>query len=815
MAYALTGSDITQTGTDTNLAGLAGVAGVTVISDGNHAVYNVGNLRIFIDGNQTIDPEVEELFVGLNVNNDGAVTVRNGGILTIGQEIISGAVSRFSTGTWARFTAANSSNFQETHSSLIVQSGGSLEWHGGTMFTRKNVSFMEGSTVNIYSQNAKIIGQHTGDFQLRQRSTLSNIQGLITAGLFVTFIEQPTAWNNWKPLNAPGQVYGFSGATPDNVFIVLRDLDSSSVDGQVGASWSDVWVRLINSSQGSATDIQGNSGNSDRNTGLQEFRQELTIIPQDTSRNLLTDAIARVRDTNNGLRLAANQIGTNPDYTADRTYQAGVVSGVISFDADGGILTGVYHRDTGGAQNSNNTYDYRGIVNDSTDVFIIYIAEYDHQITALTSPLKGNGGTQLDAFLVTDTNITNPKATVDAYPDFSVNTATDTITIGPGFPSDLDALYDRAKAWKIDNFNLEYPAIGGQLINASGGDLDLGALTLDISGSAPIGAGSKFAGIAARSTSTINLPQGNVDLTNVTFEAGATLNLDSGNALVTVNNNPGIATTGAGAITFQDPRFDITFTGYPTALVNGIATEPKIAVLNTNDGTWDVQLVTGGQITVTLANIGDGVGPFQIHHDAHGYWRTASTAFDLPATNLTVDVSNQFELIAELDGSNDPLVGQSLAADGLSVDGNTGQIILQSTNPSGVGYNFESFVTQYDLYTGSVAAQSTLDTNTVRSVSFLKLSSTGFKRIILPAGFTLVTANGETAAPVIQQTEITTVDGSDPVFRGNPEPDVIIENQGITPVTPQEIRDAMALAVSAGVTPTTGSIDSKLGPSIR
>ena len=55
---------ITQTGTDTDLTGLIGLTGVSVISHGqlDFSIYDLGNSRLNIEGSLTINPE-ENMFI--------------------------------------------------------------------------------------------------------------------------------------------------------------------------------------------------------------------------------------------------------------------------------------------------------------------------------------------------------------------------------------------------------------------------------------------------------------------------------------------------------------------------------------------------------------------------------------------------------------------------------------------------------------------------------------------------------------------------------------------------------------------------------
>lgn len=60
MAFTLSGSTITQTGTDTSLSGLAGIAGVTTSQEAGRTIYNIGAGRnLVFGGTLTINASIE------------------------------------------------------------------------------------------------------------------------------------------------------------------------------------------------------------------------------------------------------------------------------------------------------------------------------------------------------------------------------------------------------------------------------------------------------------------------------------------------------------------------------------------------------------------------------------------------------------------------------------------------------------------------------------------------------------------------------------------------------------------------------------
>ncbi len=468
MAFTLSVNLITQTGTDANLSGLGSVAGVTRITANGQNFYNLGNLDLTISGTLTIDPEVEELFFNIGGRADGRLTVSGTGVLGIGREInIGAAVNRFSSGTWVRFSRANDNNYSEVNSDFKVLSGGVVNWYGGALYSKRIIAFMEGSTVRTYSRNAQIIGQHNAEFQIRQRSVNTQINGLTTKGYFVSLIRNPAAFNGWQPFDTPNMALSFSVDAPDATFITLRDFDPSGVAGQQIAVWSSVWGRLINNQIGSSVVCQGNNDSGD-NRGLYEIRQELFVRCDDLAGAPLSTPKLYLRDFDNGLRLGPSLVGTaNPSYLADRTYTAQCnASGEASFTADGGVLVAVKYRTVAaGLRTANNFTDFRCSAGNDSDVFNVRFADYLNAFAATPVTLKGNGAARLIQTMIPDLLVTEQsKSVVDAYTD--IDTAA--------------KLYDRAKSWLYDNFAGETQT----LISRSGELVDLLAMNLVIDASA-------------------------------------------------------------------------------------------------------------------------------------------------------------------------------------------------------------------------------------------------------------------------------------------------------------------------------------------
>lgn len=178
--------------------------------------------------------------------------------------------------------------------------------------------------------------------------------------------------------------------------------------------------------------------------------------------------------------------------------------------------------------------------------------------------------------------------------DNTLITAADAATaLATTNPSTADASYDHSQATYELSGNMQYEekitAAGVTLTFDLGVTLDSGlsAVAYDLANDAvsysALGNGAKLSTIALGenqtltlavaetytgnwqipATGTVELVAGTYDLSAFTFTAGATLNLSSGTATVTVLSDPGIVTTGAGTINIVEPQPVLTITNFP------------------------------------------------------------------------------------------------------------------------------------------------------------------------------------------------------------------------------------------------------------
>lgn len=577
MSFTLSSTTITQSGTDTDLTGLTGISGVTTYEQNGRRVYILDNRKLVISGTLSHDPESEEMFFE---NYASGITLRVNGTYNLGS--YDSATGKYSSGTAIRFGRNSDSNYLESHSDIYIHSTGTLNWYGGSIHSQRQLSNY--GTLNTFSQEAKLIGYGNVRKEIRQRSVNCNINGLVTKDYSFAAIANANQIENWTPYNDT-VIAGFivSSSFANNTFAVVKGLDPSGITAAVSNFWQQRWVKFINCLAGSDISVVGLSTNSTANLGLVEIRQEVRLKYTDLNFNSLDGVKVSMTDTNNGNRLAANQIQSNPDYTTDRSYTGTSSSGEVLFDTDGGVLVAVHWRDTGGAQASNNEIDYRSSAGNNTDTFTFHSCDYANQIAVTTKALKGSNGVDLEVVLVPDLSISESnKTTVDAYTELNTSAQ----------------IYDRAKSYLYDNYAGEVSTI----VSKDGLQVDIGSnnLVLDGTASSVIGlsgttltikSGTFTSGVKGSGTvtvsngvtlnggtfdSAINYSAGPSTITDVTatsidFTQAGTYNLvgtsigtvtnsSGGNVTLVVDSNSSVTTNTGPNITLQAPQTVINFT---------------------------------------------------------------------------------------------------------------------------------------------------------------------------------------------------------------------------------------------------------------
>lgn len=501
--FTLTSSTlITQTGTDTSLASLEGMTGVTVIKEGvgtsrEYKIYDIGNRQLIINGKLTIDASKEMLLVGAT---SPANVVSINGTLTIKDNETINGFTLYQQRTAIRTTY---NNYRCCDSfSLDVANSGTLNMQGGGIESSSSIQFQANSTINIQDGRIQLLSTPGSEYQIRQSSNNLTALNFKLIQYALTMIGNPIQFDGYMPTLADEGI-SFSSFSPSTQYN-FRDYSGGGRGNRLDLGlWSSKKGKMINSLDGTNLIIAEHKNGDNSSTGTWQITKE--IIPRiiDDNNIPIQNAKLFIRDTNNGNRIDGNGY----TFTTDRTYfTTSNASGLIPITE---VLTGaVNHLNTGTV-----LFDRRSKNNNTNDEFDIYFYHYNKVLTRSIQKLKGVGVLSFDWTMFTDTNITETNPTiVAAYT--AIN--------------NLGQLYDYAKYWKqINQTNIEIPAIDELLIENESSLLDIKDYNLIVDATASsifsVNTSTKTITIKSNMLLTSNKFKGIKTTAGITVVNGATL----------------------------------------------------------------------------------------------------------------------------------------------------------------------------------------------------------------------------------------------------------------------------------------------------
>lgn len=503
MAWSLSGSIVTQSGTDTDLSGLSAIAGVTTTTLNNRKIYNIGVLSLRISGTLTISPRTEQIIAGTTTTLPTFASSAATANLTIGQSVTQSGAKVFTTHPWFVGTIRNTNTYVFNTQNFNWQAG-TFTWHEGAAIFPNGASWGAGVQYNSESDGAATItinegaslqgAGYAGETQFHFVERNAVINGLRVFGLSSDDVKISLARLRTAPKIILNGSYGLTSFTSAlrNEFLTLRDYVGTAMFGDA-RFWDGCRLRFVNSALGTGHIVREHTTGGSRQ-GIAEFRQELTVNTKTSAGAAIGGSVSYLKDVTNVNRVNYTFTTPNIDYRPDNTYVIAhnATTGVGTYTTDGGVLVGVVARTTDG---SIFPFDRRGNADSSADLFTIHTWSYDYQYTTNTRALKGNGGTNFDAVMVADSNVTLSETAARAKlaSSFIVNPTTKVVTVTAN--STFDDLYDILKAYKVTatTTNLETPSIDKLIVTASGSNLTAYiGWTLVVNTGVTLSAGTKF-----------------------------------------------------------------------------------------------------------------------------------------------------------------------------------------------------------------------------------------------------------------------------------------------------------------------------------
>lgn len=471
MSFALSGSVITQSGTDTNLSGLSG-NGATVVDMGAYKVYDCGANRLVVNGTlsvNTIDGIQEQLLIG---TGDQSVVD-----LEVNGELIAGLNSSNTDGSYVdgihfpsivekdaglNFGTSRGKNDSWTGSQspfMLIKAGAKFTWNGniiacgGIAFDGDgngatdstvilNNAIWDTRTVAEYGSFDQLIYSYTRDIDVSGLTVMATNNKTI-ANMFTQLATPTYPIKNYKGVFT-GAAFSGSTSQPIGFTLVIEDYagiignttaDDIQPQGRTDQDNGD--VTFLNSSKGSSLNIGTNQTDS-----IKLIKSEQAVSGEFVAGDgtLIEDFVIGTVDVNNTLYSAQGTAGT---------YDIG---SILLAKWDGGLGVGTLTK-TDYSPNGN-----------GDDLFDFFNYSYLYQNRSrLQVELRFIGGLNLNFIGTLDTKISESnRAIVDAY------------TTLP----DMDKLYDFSKSYKVSNILV--PSLDKPQILAQGSTLDFGALDVKL-----------------------------------------------------------------------------------------------------------------------------------------------------------------------------------------------------------------------------------------------------------------------------------------------------------------------------------------------
>lgn len=443
MAFAVELMTITQTGTDANSSGLSGIAGVNTINTGTKNIYNIGTLRLVINGDLTINATSGMIITSGN-NPQNQIEI-NGTLTIDGRKTVNGVtVPTYDYG------------FISTATNLVtccdngvwrINSGGTFNLLGASIEIGSVMSNKTGSTWNI--ADGRVVTRRepaNNTVRIRQSGAL-NVDGLITEGVSLDLFVAPVRLDRFEPKIVKA-LHGIAVVNTNNTRLEDFNPVGNKVDYD---NWNTQLAFLRNPVKGTDMVLTNST-----NGGKTAISKEINITTENLTGGKIENAKVYIKDTNNGSRVAIagmpGGIDTTQDIvyfmTTDATGQTGEQEIWTGFSRGGHVITNPLGQ----------ILDLRGnTAVRGEDVFTAYFYAYGYLLAQTNYELKGAGVLTPTWVMFEDTNITEADPAVVA-----VYTTID----------NLDELYDYFKYWKgLSSNNLEIPSITELLFTANGTEL--------------------------------------------------------------------------------------------------------------------------------------------------------------------------------------------------------------------------------------------------------------------------------------------------------------------------------------------------------
>lgn len=461
MAFTVSSTTITQTGTDTDLSGLSAITGVTTTTLGEATIYNVP-YELTINGTLT-QRYNEQLIITEDSNSfDNEITVN--GTWNWGEDYNKFGVETYRRTLPLMFSNTPTNSYSEAqNASILANSGATLNWKNVEVLGAAQF-WVAGATLNwrdviINRQNLNKNGTiDDSQFRIDANSTV-DIDGLKTiggkffllgSGITITKLKnfQPEQMTRGLGLSNGNITLNVNGTNLSVTFIELEDFAGLGNELDFGA-WGGGYARFINPKEGTDIKVGGHISGSAGSYGFAEVRGTATVKTELSDGTSVDDIILFHRD---------NATNADAPFNSELTYFETSTAGQASLD----ILTG-FVEITNGTNTSHSIIKRSATQTD--DVYSFDVLSYLHNLSSISVDFKGTGDKKSKAIVSVDSNIseTNP-ITVDAHTE----------------ADSLKKVYDGFKRKKVEPANVEFPRKDTLICTINGLDTDFGNVNVDV-----------------------------------------------------------------------------------------------------------------------------------------------------------------------------------------------------------------------------------------------------------------------------------------------------------------------------------------------
>lgn len=465
-AFSLSGTTITQSGTDTTnsfITSMQSMSGVTVSSHGNtnHSTFYIidfGNMSLWIDGNFDLDfNRMQFIFSGTDATD--RLYARNGSNFYMRSTQTQNGFT-FNPEMGQILFAIENDTVNWNSRTLRVDPTANSEFIGVT-FKGEFSTWLYGNTL-VENCIIEKIG-NTGDiqFNVQGNTTLRDIKMYASGQTGVTYRA-----DSRNVITDNVQVFGardsFNNESSFDVTVEKLNSDTGAI---ADISQFSAKRHIIKNAKNGTEFVWANHLNGGNPTNYSSGRIEVlqTVMP------IGIDELG-LGVPNFTFYMEDNPINGNVSTTMVSDSLTGNIKRVYNFTSNGVGIVNPFEVLIGAGQSNVDGQGLNGIIKtrgvnttagtqNTDDLYSWSAIEYGKNITNSNIILKGVNGTSVNVLFSVDNSITeSDNSVVDSYPEID----------------DLDKLYDRAKAYLVDNYAGEIETIlggSGSLLDGRGYDL--------------------------------------------------------------------------------------------------------------------------------------------------------------------------------------------------------------------------------------------------------------------------------------------------------------------------------------------------------